>query len=90
MSVAIGLTSLDGFPGTMSLSQEPAKGAGETPEEVAAIEHEILPKMTVAGFSARPRPRFSCSAQPPVSTAQAIRAPESPVLRVMSSGPSAA
>jgi len=24
---------------------------GETPEEVAAIEHEILPKMIVAGFS---------------------------------------
>jgi MFS family permease len=51
MSVAIGLTSLYGFPGTMILSQEAAKGAGETPEEVAAIEHEILPKMIVAGFS---------------------------------------
>ena len=51
MSVAIGLTSLFGFPGTMILSQEAARGAGETPEEVAAIEHEILPKMIVAGFS---------------------------------------
>ncbi|WP_246070089.1 hypothetical protein [Humibacillus xanthopallidus] len=51
MSVAIGLTSLYGFPGTMILSQEAAKGAGESPEEVAAIEHEILPKMIVAGFS---------------------------------------
>ena len=51
MSVAIGLTSLYGFPGTMILSQEAAKGAGETPEEVAAIEHEILPKMIIAGFS---------------------------------------
>jgi hypothetical protein len=51
MSVAIGLTSLYGFPGTMILSQEAAKGAGETPEEVAAIEGEILPKMIVAGFS---------------------------------------
>jgi hypothetical protein len=51
MSVAIGLTSLYGFPGTMILSQEAAKGAGETPEEVAAIENEILPKMIVAGFS---------------------------------------
>lgn len=51
MSVAIGLTSLYGFPGTMILSQEAAKGAGETPEEVATIEHEILPKMIVAGFS---------------------------------------
>lgn len=51
MSVAIGLTSLYGFPGTMILSQEAAKGAGETPEEVKAIEGEILPKMIVAGFS---------------------------------------
>ena len=51
MSVAIGLTSLFGFPGTMILSQEAARGAGETPEEVAAIEDEILPKMIVAGFS---------------------------------------
>jgi hypothetical protein len=51
MSVAIGLTSLYGFPGTMILSQEAARGAGETPEEVAAIEGEILPKMIVAGFS---------------------------------------
>ncbi len=51
MSIAIGLTSLYGFPGTMILSQEAAKGAGESPEEIAAIEHEILPKMIVAGFS---------------------------------------
>ena len=47
----LGLTSLYGFPGTMILSQEAARGAGETPEEVAAIEGEILPKMIVAGFS---------------------------------------
>jgi hypothetical protein len=51
MSIAIGLTALYGFPGTMILSQEAAKGAGETPDEVAAIEGEILPKMIVAGFS---------------------------------------
>jgi hypothetical protein len=51
MSVAIGLTSLYGFPGTMILAQEAARGAGETPEEVAAIESQILPKMIVAGFS---------------------------------------
>ncbi len=51
MSVAIGLTALYGFPGTMILSQEAARGAGDSPEEVAAIEHEILPKMIVAGFS---------------------------------------
>jgi Na+/glutamate symporter len=51
MSIAIGLTALFGFPGTMILSQEAAKGAGETPEEVAAIEGDILPKMIVAGFA---------------------------------------
>lgn len=51
MSVSIGLTALFGFPGTMILSQEAAKAAGETPEEVAAIEHEILPKMIIAGFA---------------------------------------
>ena len=51
MSIAIGLTSLFGFPGTMILSQEAARGAGETPEEIAAIEGQILPKMIVAGFS---------------------------------------
>jgi hypothetical protein len=32
-------------------SREAARGAGESPEEVAAIEHEILPKMIVAGFA---------------------------------------
>lgn len=51
MSIAIGLTSLYGFPGTMILSQEAARGAGESPEEVAAIEGQILPKMIIAGFS---------------------------------------
>lgn len=51
ISIAIGLTSLYGFPGTMILSQEAARGAGETPEEVAAIEGNILPKMIIAGFS---------------------------------------
>lgn len=51
MSIAIGLTSLYGFPGTLILSQEVARGAGETKEEVAAIEAAILPKMIVAGFA---------------------------------------
>jgi MFS family permease len=51
MSISIGLTALFGFPGTMILSQEAAKAAGETEEEVAAIEHEILPKMIIAGFA---------------------------------------
>lgn len=51
MSVAIGLTCLYGFPGTLILSQEAARGAGEDAAETAAIEAAILPKMIVAGFS---------------------------------------
>lgn len=51
MSVAIGLTSLYGFPGTMVLSQEAAKSVGENQEEIQAIENQILPKMIIAGFS---------------------------------------
>ncbi|AMC94123.1 hypothetical protein AOC36_09015 [Erysipelothrix larvae] len=51
ISTAISLTMLFGFPGTMILSQEAAKSAGDTPEEISMIEGEILPKMIVAGFS---------------------------------------
>lgn len=51
MSIAIGLTSLYGFPGTMILSQEAAKSINGTPEEIALIEGQILPKMVIAGFS---------------------------------------
>lgn len=51
MSIGIGLTSLYGFPGTLLLSQEAAKAVGETPDEVKAIEGEILPRMVVAGFA---------------------------------------
>lgn len=51
MSIAVGLTSLYGFPGTMILSQEAAKNTGETEEEVKAIESQILPKMVIAGFA---------------------------------------
>lgn len=49
--MAIGLTALYGFPGTLILSEEAAKNIGETEEEVHIIEDEILPKMIVAGFS---------------------------------------
>lgn len=51
MSVAIGLTSLYGFPGTMILPQEAAASVGENEEERAAIEGEMLPKMIIAGFA---------------------------------------
>lgn len=51
MSIAVGLTSLYGFPGTMILSQEAVKSIAETEEERLAIEAQILPKMIIAGFS---------------------------------------
>lgn len=51
MAIAVALTSLYGFPGTMILSQEAAKSIGATEEEILAIEGEILPKMIIAGFS---------------------------------------
>lgn len=51
MSIAIGLTALYGFPGTMILSQEIAKSVGENEDEVKAIEGAILPQMIIAGFS---------------------------------------
>jgi hypothetical protein len=51
MSIGIGLTALYGFPGTLLLSQEAAKAVGENPDEVKAIEGEILPRMIVAGFA---------------------------------------
>lgn len=51
ISTAIALTSLFGFPGTMILSKEAASSVGETDDEVAYIESQILPKMIIAGFS---------------------------------------
>lgn len=51
MSIAVGLTSLYGFPGTMILSQEAAKSVGENEEEIKVIEGLILPKMIIAGFA---------------------------------------
>ncbi|QIK70618.1 hypothetical protein G7062_10020 [Erysipelothrix sp. HDW6C] len=51
MAIAVGLTSLYGFPGTMILSQEAAKSVGTDEAEIQAIESQILPKMIIAGFS---------------------------------------
>jgi len=51
MSIGIGFTALYGFPGTMILSQEAASSVGETKEETAVIQSQILPKMIIAGFS---------------------------------------
>lgn len=51
MGIAIGLTALFGFPGTMILSQEAARGVSDEPEEITGIEEAIMPKMIIAGFS---------------------------------------
>lgn len=51
LSIAVGLTSLFGFPGTMVLTKEAAAAVGENEEEIAVIEQNILPVMVTAGFS---------------------------------------
>jgi MFS family permease len=51
IGIAIGLTSFFGYPTTMIISNEISEEIGETPEEIAAISQEILPKMVVAGFA---------------------------------------
>jgi hypothetical protein len=51
LSIAVGLTALFGFPGTMVLTKEAAAAVGETEEEIAVIEQNILPIMVTAGFS---------------------------------------
>jgi MFS family permease len=50
MAIAIGATALFGFPGTFIISNEVANANGKTDEERAAILHEIMPRMLVAGF----------------------------------------
>ncbi len=50
MSVAIGSSCLFGFPGTVIISNEVSESTGTTPEEVAAINAEIMPKMLIAGM----------------------------------------
>lgn len=51
LSIAVGLTTLFGFPGTMVLTKEAAAAVGESAEERAVIEQNILPIMVTAGFS---------------------------------------
>ncbi|MGM0165380.1 hypothetical protein IGI39_000322 [Enterococcus sp. AZ135] len=51
LSIAVGMTTLFGFPGTMVLTKEAAAAVGETEEEIAVIEQNILPIMVTAGFS---------------------------------------
>ncbi|MGI6155637.1 MAG: hypothetical protein ACOYEB_06770, partial [Enterococcus lemanii] len=51
LSIAVGLTALYGFPGTMVLTKEAAAAVGETEEEIAVIEQNMLPIMVTAGFS---------------------------------------
>jgi hypothetical protein len=51
LSMAVGLTTLFGFPGTMVLTKEAAASVGENEAECAVIEQNILPIMVTAGFS---------------------------------------
>ncbi|MPM91961.1 hypothetical protein SDC9_139095 [bioreactor metagenome] len=51
LSLAIGMTTFFGFPGTMVLTKEAAAAVGESDEEIAVIEQNILPIMVTAGFS---------------------------------------
>lgn len=51
LSIAVGMTTFFGFPGTMVLTKEAAKAVGENEEEIAVIEQNILPIMVTAGFS---------------------------------------
>ncbi|WP_249641487.1 MULTISPECIES: hypothetical protein [unclassified Enterococcus] len=51
LSIAVGLTTLFGFPGTMVLPQEAAKSVGETESEVEIITNQMLPIMVTGGFS---------------------------------------
>jgi len=51
LSIAVGMTSFFGFPGTMVLTKEAAAAVGETEEEIAVIEQNILPIMVTGGFS---------------------------------------
>ena len=51
MSMAIGASTMVGFPGTFIISNEVAKSMGETEEEKKMILDYILPKMLVAGFA---------------------------------------
>lgn len=51
LSIAVGMTTLFGFPGTMVLTKEAATAVGESKEEIAVIEQNLLPIMVTAGFS---------------------------------------
>lgn len=51
LSIAVGLTTLFGFPGTMVLTKEAAAAVGESEQEIAVIEQNLLPIMVTAGFS---------------------------------------
>lgn len=51
LSIAVGMTTLFGFPGTTVLTKEAAAAVGESEEEIAVIEQNLLPIMVTAGFS---------------------------------------
>lgn len=51
LAMAVGLTTLFGFPGTMVLTKEAAEAVGESKQDIAVIEQNLLPIMVTAGFS---------------------------------------
>jgi hypothetical protein len=51
LAIAIGVSTMVGFPGTFIISNEVAQSMGESEEERKFILDAILPKMLVAGFT---------------------------------------
>lgn len=51
LSIAVGLTTFFGFPGTMVIPQEAAKSIAQNKKERLVIENNMLPIMVTGGFS---------------------------------------
>ncbi|MEA4846008.1 MAG: hypothetical protein VB106_02125 [Clostridiaceae bacterium] len=50
LAISLGLSCTFGFPTTMLMPKEVANAMGETPEQKAAIENYLMPKMITGGF----------------------------------------
>lgn len=49
--MALGVSCMIGFPGTLIISEEVSRAQGGTPEEQAYLLDVYLPKMLVAGLT---------------------------------------
>ena len=49
--MALGVSCMFGFPGTLIIPEEVAKSQGETKEEQAYLVNLYLPKMLIAGLT---------------------------------------